>query len=74
MFNIRYGRTFLEFINHQILNIKPRSIFLLSRVFQSDRFKAKFPDLFSFRDQIAFQAGHFVKLIMYDGYGIYIMP
>ena len=38
--------------------------FLLSRVFQSDRFKAKFSDFFG--DQIAFQAGYFET--DHDGY------
>ena len=44
--------------------------FLLSRVFQSDRFKAKFSDFFG--DQIAFQAGYFET--DHDGYGIYVLP
>ena len=44
--------------------------FLLSRVFQSDRFKAKFSDFFG--DQIAFQAGYFET--DRDGYGIYVLP
>ena len=43
--------------------------FLLSRVFQSDRFKAKFSDFFG--DQIAFQAGYFET--DHDGYGVYII-
>ena len=44
--------------------------FLLSRVFQSDRFKAKFSDFFG--DQIAFQARYFQSDHICDE--IYIMP